>query len=153
MTASEQARQRRLPFGTADSPRGADAEVEAGRPAAATVAVPKPKVTKRTTPPAMTMEEVACEANLIEAFWRVASNDGAAGPDRQSLAEVRKHLGTTPGAFRESASEGEQPAGQGQKRRAESTNYEKQAKRKREQDFSLCHFRSLFNPAFSQKCY
>ncbi len=41
----------------------------------------------------------------------------------------RKHLGTTPGAFRESASEGEQPAGQGQRRRAESTNYEKQAKR------------------------
>src|SRR5882724_4688675 len=41
----------------------------------------------------------------------------------------RKHLGTTPGAFRESASEGERPAGQGQRRRAESTNYEKQAKR------------------------
>jgi len=41
----------------------------------------------------------------------------------------RKHLGTTPGAFRESASEGEQPAGRGQRRRAESTNYEKQAKR------------------------
>jgi len=41
----------------------------------------------------------------------------------------RKHLGTTPGAFRESASEGEQPAGHGQRRRAESTNYEKQTKR------------------------
>jgi len=41
----------------------------------------------------------------------------------------RKHLGTTPGAFRESASEGEQPAGQRQRRRPESTNYEKQAKR------------------------
>jgi len=41
----------------------------------------------------------------------------------------RKHLGTTPGAFRESASEGEQPAGHGQRRRAENTNYEKQAKR------------------------
>ena len=39
MTGSEQAGQRRLPFGTADSPQGADAGAEADRSAAATVAV------------------------------------------------------------------------------------------------------------------
>jgi RNA-directed DNA polymerase len=38
------------------------------------------------------MEEVADLGNLIAAFNRVASNDGAAGPDGQSVAEVREHL-------------------------------------------------------------
>ena len=94
VTGSEQARQRRLPFGTADSPHGADAGAETGQPVAATVAVPKPKVTRRTTPPMMTMEEVARDVNLMKAFRRVASNDGAPGPDRQNVAEVRAHLGT-----------------------------------------------------------
>ena len=94
VTGSEQVGQRRLPFGTADSPQGAVAGAEVDRSAAATVAVPKPKVTRRSAPPAMTMEEVARDANLMEAFRRVASNDGAPGPDRQSVAEVRAHLGT-----------------------------------------------------------
>lgn len=40
----------------------------------------------------MTMEEVATEMNLVEALERVASNDGAPGPDRQSVARVREHL-------------------------------------------------------------
>jgi len=40
------------------------------------------------------MEEVADEANLREAFDRVASNKGAPGPDRQSVAEMREHLDT-----------------------------------------------------------
>ena len=42
----------------------------------------------------MTMEEVAREENLKVAFERVATNDGAPGPDRQTIDEVRKHLGT-----------------------------------------------------------
>ncbi len=42
----------------------------------------------------MTIEEVAREENLKEAFEKVASNDGAPGPDRQTIDEVRKHLGT-----------------------------------------------------------
>jgi RNA-directed DNA polymerase len=41
----------------------------------------------------MTMEEVAARNNLAAAFRQVASNNGAAGPDGQSVAEVRKHLG------------------------------------------------------------
>jgi group II intron reverse transcriptase/maturase len=40
----------------------------------------------------MTMEEVADENNLRSAFRQVASNKGAAGPDRQSVEEVREHL-------------------------------------------------------------
>jgi group II intron reverse transcriptase/maturase len=40
----------------------------------------------------MTMEEVASLENLREAFQQVASNKGAAGPDRQSIEQVRKHL-------------------------------------------------------------
>jgi len=41
----------------------------------------------------MTMEEVASHGNLMRAFEGVASNDGAPGPDRQSIEEVRAHLG------------------------------------------------------------
>jgi group II intron reverse transcriptase/maturase len=40
----------------------------------------------------MTMEEVASVGNLRRAFERVESNDGAPGPDRQSVREVREHL-------------------------------------------------------------
>jgi group II intron reverse transcriptase/maturase len=92
-TASEEARQLELDFGTADSPRGADGVVAAGGPAAGACAVPKPEVSERAALPAMTMEEVGREANLRVAFERVAENDGAPGPDRRTIAEVRKHLG------------------------------------------------------------
>jgi group II intron reverse transcriptase/maturase len=40
----------------------------------------------------MTMEEVATHENLKRAFERVAANQGAPGPDRQTIAEVREHL-------------------------------------------------------------
>ena len=40
----------------------------------------------------MTMEEVVSDGNLRRAFERVASNDGAPGPDRQSIQEVEEHL-------------------------------------------------------------
>jgi group II intron reverse transcriptase/maturase len=40
----------------------------------------------------MTMEEVANKENLRIAFERVAWNQGAPGPDRQSIDEVRVHL-------------------------------------------------------------
>jgi group II intron reverse transcriptase/maturase len=42
--------------------------------------------------PAMTIEEVASERNLAKAFQRVASNKGAPGPDRRTIAEVQEHL-------------------------------------------------------------
>jgi len=41
----------------------------------------------------MTMEEVASEENLRQAFEEVARNKGAAGPDGQGIEEVREQLG------------------------------------------------------------
>jgi group II intron reverse transcriptase/maturase len=77
---------------TADSPKGDVARPVAGLPATAMSAVPKTPNTTRRARPAMTMEEVANEDNLREAFKRVASNKGAPGPDRQSIEEVARHL-------------------------------------------------------------
>ena len=93
-TASQQAGQLVLFRETADSPQGADGGADADRFAPATRAVPKSRTTKGPVLPAMTMtmEEVANEENLRTAFQRVASNQGAPGPDRQSIDEVRPHL-------------------------------------------------------------
>jgi RNA-directed DNA polymerase len=93
-TASKQVEQLGLFRETADSPKGVDGGAAAGRPATAPRAMPKSRTTKGTAPPAMTMEEVASEQNLREAFREVASNKGAPGPDKQSIDEVRKHLET-----------------------------------------------------------
>ena len=91
-TASQQAGQLGLFRETADSPQGADGGADADRSASATRAVPKSRATKGSALPAMRMEEVANEENLKTAFQRVASNQGAPGPDRQSIGEVREHL-------------------------------------------------------------
>lgn len=91
-TANEQAGQLELFRATADSPRGADGGADTGQPVPAPRAVPKARNTKRPALPAMTMEEVASQDNLRRAFEKVASNDGAPGPDRRSVAEVREHL-------------------------------------------------------------
>ncbi len=91
-TASESEGQLTLLCETADSPKGDDGGAEAGQPVPATIAVPKSRSTTSTTLPAMTMEEVANEGNLRVAFWKVASNKGAPGPDRQSIQEVKVHL-------------------------------------------------------------
>ena len=77
---------------TADSPKGADGVADAGQPASVARAVPKSRATTGSVLPAMTMEEVSDEENLRRAFQQVASNQGAPGPDRQSVAEVREHL-------------------------------------------------------------
>jgi group II intron reverse transcriptase/maturase len=93
VTASQEGRQLELICETADSPRGADGERERGRPRSRTRAVPQWQSTTGRSLPAMTMEEIAREENLMEAFEKVASNDGAPGPDRQTIDEVREHLG------------------------------------------------------------
>jgi RNA-directed DNA polymerase len=77
---------------TADSPQGADGGADADQSAPVPHAVPKSRNTTKDALPAMTMEEVADELNLRRAFQRVASNQGAPGPDRQSVADVREHL-------------------------------------------------------------
>jgi RNA-directed DNA polymerase len=91
-TASETVGQIELFRGTADSPKGGARASGAGQPAPRSRALPKPRTTKNLFPPAMTMEEIAEENTLREAFARVASNRGAPGPDGQSIDEVRAHL-------------------------------------------------------------
>jgi len=91
-TAREEVGQLGLFRETADSPKGADGGVDAGLPAPVPRAVPKSRTTKRESPPAMTMEEVTSEENLMRAYQKVASNKGAPGPDRQGIEEVQKHI-------------------------------------------------------------
>lgn len=82
-----------LPGATADNPRvarGADGrrtvDRSTARPPKALKAPNKP-----TTAGPVTMEEVV--ERLPEAFEKVAANRGAPGPDRQTIKEVREHLG------------------------------------------------------------
>lgn len=93
-TASKEARQLGLFPETADSPKGATAQGDAGQPAPARSEVPKSGNEEETTLPPMTMEEVASEGNLRRAFEQVKANKGAPGPDRQSVGEVAAALGT-----------------------------------------------------------
>jgi RNA-directed DNA polymerase len=92
-TASKQAEQLELFLGTADNPEGNVAAATADLAARTRRAVPKPRDRRRRALPAMTMEEVASYENLKEAWKRVKENDGAPGPDRQSIEKVGKHLG------------------------------------------------------------
>jgi RNA-directed DNA polymerase len=89
----EQMRQLGLPFGTAEvreaTAKRVDGGAEASRLASAPRAKPKPK-SKEKRAASVTMEEVT--RGLGEAFRKVASNKGAAGPDGQSINEVRAHL-------------------------------------------------------------
>lgn len=77
---------------TAEHPQGAVGGADADLSAPAPRAVPKARTRKSPALPAMTMEEVASQENLRRAFERVASNDGAPGPDQQGVAEMREHL-------------------------------------------------------------
>ena len=91
---NEQTWQPGLPFATADDPeaRGAGrvhGEADRGLPLSVSRVVPQAERKERTAMSA-TMEAVV--EQLGEAFRSVASNQGAPGPDRQSIAEVRKHL-------------------------------------------------------------
>ena len=87
---NQESRQLGLPFATAEYlPVRANDEVERGPPLSTTLAVPKAKGMTRIAASA-TMEELV--EHLDAAFVKVASNQGAPGPDRQSIAEVREHL-------------------------------------------------------------
>lgn len=92
-TASKQAGQQHLFLETADSPQGAARGTRTGQPVfRVRSAVPQSRNTSGATLPAMTMEEVADDANLRRAFEEVAQNRGAPGADGRSIKEVRDHL-------------------------------------------------------------
>jgi RNA-directed DNA polymerase len=92
VTASKEVGQLGLFRGTADSPQGVVERRGTGQPVPRPRSMPKPRTTRRRSPPAMTMEAIADELNLKSAFEKVASNRGAPGPDRQSVEQVRRHL-------------------------------------------------------------
>ncbi len=90
----EQTQQLGLRFGTAEERAKASADGRAARhlSRAAMYAEPKPRRREKTIVSA-TMEEV-CE-RLENAFENVARNQGAPGPDRQSIEQVGEHLPET----------------------------------------------------------
>lgn len=55
---------------------------------------PKPSNTRLDSGPTIQMEDVVDESNMSKAFQNVARNRGAAGPDGQSIADVRARLET-----------------------------------------------------------
>jgi group II intron reverse transcriptase/maturase len=88
-TVEQQTWQLGLCFETAEDPQGTVGGAAAHPRDAATHAVPKSKRKEKTATSA-TMEEVT--RRLAGAFEKVASNKGAAGPDGQSVEQVRVHL-------------------------------------------------------------
>lgn len=90
----EQTRQLGLLFGTAEVGEAraslVDGGAEASRLVPAPRTKPKPKSKKKTVVSA-TMDEVT--TRLEEAFQKVASNKGAAGPDGESIDDVREYMG------------------------------------------------------------
>ena len=91
ITASKAAGQLGLSFETADSPQGVVAGVAEDQSSSAPRAMPKSKRTKGPLLLPMTVVEVASKANLRAALEQVAANDGAPGPDRRSVDDVREH--------------------------------------------------------------
>jgi len=87
----EEGRQRRLNFATAENPQqcGAESRRDGDRfPSRLQKAREAKSKLKRVGP--ARMEEVV--ERLEEAFEKVAANQGAPGPDRQSIEYVREHL-------------------------------------------------------------
>jgi group II intron reverse transcriptase/maturase len=82
--------QLQLAFETADSPKGDVAGASGGEPLLEPRTVPKSNDTRSTLPsPATTIEGVANRDNLFRAWKQVAANDGAAGPDRETVDSLR----------------------------------------------------------------
>ena len=100
ITANKQAKQLEMFGDTADSRQGADGGAAVDSSTPAPHAVPKSQNRTRDAVPVMTMENVTNAGNLRTAFQRVARNQGAPGPDRQSIDEVREHLGDVLSALR-----------------------------------------------------
>jgi RNA-directed DNA polymerase len=92
VTASKAANQLQLDFETAETPQGAGAGKGTDQAVADDVPVPKSRSTSGKGEPAMTMEEVAGEENLKNAFESVRRNRGAAGPDGLEIEEVHERL-------------------------------------------------------------
>ncbi len=87
----EEERQQRLKFVAAENlrQRGAEGRRDEDRSTSRLQKVRKTKSKPKRVGPARMEEAVEC---LEEAFEKVAANQGAPGPDRQSIEYVREHL-------------------------------------------------------------
>lgn len=112
-TVEQQGGQLALLLGTAEEARvqarAVRGEAARGEPRVASHAVPKPRNTKSQSHP-VTMEAVA--QGLRIAFQKVAANRGAAGPDRQTIEEVREHFDVILPALAKSLLDGSYRAGE-----------------------------------------
>lgn len=87
----EVARQPGLPFATAEAPRKRDAGAKKRTDLSAREPAPRQKASgNEGTAASVTMEAVV--ERLSMAFDKVAANQGAPGPDRQTIAQVREYL-------------------------------------------------------------
>lgn len=91
-TASQRTVQLNWFAGTADSPKGDVAGTDLGEPGSVPSAVPKPVKWEESALPTMRMEAVVTWDNLMKAFEHVEANQGAPGPDRQTIEQVREQL-------------------------------------------------------------
>ena len=111
-TVEQQEGQLPLLLGTAERAAAqvvaSDVGAARGVPREARHVAPKPRDKAGTTQP-VTMEAVAQE--LRAAFQKVAANRGAAGPDRQSIGDVREHLADVLSRLSESLLDGSYRAG------------------------------------------
>ena len=96
---SETTMQLELRFETADSPRGNSAEGDGSSPSRSGEE-PKSSPTTRNASSSTMFEEIANATNLRKAWLHVARNDGAAGPDRESIDDVREHADEVLAALR-----------------------------------------------------
>jgi RNA-directed DNA polymerase len=76
---------------TADSPQGNSARSDGSGPSLRGEEPKSSRTTSSALPP-ITLEEIANLTNLQRAWLRVADNGGAAGPDRESVDDVREHI-------------------------------------------------------------
>ena len=111
VTVSQSAEQLGLFIETAENPKGATTGIAPSPLEAKRTGVPKSVKGKGSALPPMTMEEIASDANLRTAFRRVAENRGAPGPDRQTIKQVREHLGECLTALHQSLLDGSYRAG------------------------------------------
>jgi hypothetical protein len=102
-TVKQRHQQLGLPFGTAERAQAPDDGADRSVLRPAKIAEPKPSGKEEKAGEA-TMEEVV--ELLTSAFEAVARNKGAPGPDRQSIREVRKHLGKVMGSLGRSLLDG-----------------------------------------------
>jgi len=77
---------------TADSPRGVTKKAERDLSQSAAYVMPKKQVEDREALCTITMEEISTYENLKLAFSKVKANDGAPGPDKQTIKAVEANL-------------------------------------------------------------